>query len=297
MDHVSSITLAAGRIFIPVRDRDQALSGFWLEKDYFVTSANFLDWSDDHQTTVERLNHLSTPFAKASSLKFVPDSNRGKVSLQIDKNLHILTHADEDASLVTLLGINVESDLAIFRRMNSTDAIVPSIRLDQLEDVPQNPTPAKLFTVGYNGNDMRLELSPLDHNLKQNTTLIGHLSSTYRFLFDYYKFEILRRSQRGQKIFQGISNESQTEPPPFDSVYAPNQKAIAFGKTVSSTDNDIMDNDVRKPENEAALTVIRRHNISGFYGISGAMMVMYDDMNIESMKVVGLCKCATEFLT
>ncbi|EPS37690.1 hypothetical protein H072_8545 [Dactylellina haptotyla CBS 200.50] len=172
-EEITTVLKSTGRLFNPINGL--AVSGFWLEGGFFITTLHFARWNQSERPTDSELQ---------------PYLNGTREILACSESFVDIGCSDMLPEVVELrlVGYIIESDLAVFRATNcfyqplswiSYDCIIES---DLLEQLPVKLSNTYSFSVGYNSSDFS-ELDEYIRKYQQETesTLTGVLD--YQSLF------------------------------------------------------------------------------------------------------------------
>jgi len=155
--------LAAGKIYIPIdraNNKFLSMSGFRLEKHFFVTCAHFLEDIDaaSHDHVLKDLK--DTTHAKVGISFFNRSAERRKSRYSTLGTLADCWHQDTKDFRACLVARDVDSDIAIFQIDPASDVGAVeerSIELHQLAHIlPEGGTSRPIWTVGYCGKNKLL---------------------------------------------------------------------------------------------------------------------------------------------
>lgn len=221
---------------------------------------------------------------------------------------------------VSLLAIDTSSDISIWLDTHSPDPIEEptqraSVLLEELSAVPSNADKSTkpVWTVGYCGWDS--ELSGARYTDKDEKPCnMTHEEYNVRLQPWATQFDLLRAYYEVASMWNGhYRNVPPSQwTPSFEKLYKPNQRALAVGELHTATEAELQNCNRQRLSHSTTLkaqseldtlsqcppmATFEHHTISGFHGISGAMIATFIIADERlTPKVIGLCKFSPPYL-
>ncbi|KAI9702979.1 MAG: hypothetical protein M1836_008193 [Candelina mexicana] len=267
LEEVGKFSRAAAKIFVPMLPKAEGsqplhvpLSGFWFEKEHFVTCAHFLNSDLDENQREQLIQKLKTDEpASVAFTCFAP-----KIT---PKN-----HCN-----VILIGIDYNADVAVFKMCNpaklpsghhwvKSDQIHALTNHEQLEDL-------RAWIVAYATDENHHECIPDEIRKDWNAAEGSPTNYTLHL-----------------KSLKSTLPSPLNKYPPFEHVFQRNRKALTVGKVLKTEPSEwTLDN----PSTDEAyiadqVATFRRHNMSGVEGCSGGMVASFRGNDVHEPVVIGM---------